>query len=206
MPRASSAPAFWRSRRRFEHDSDKHMHLTFEDTINTMGKAFLGLSIACARCHDHKYDPISTQDYYALYGILNSTRFAFPGCEAKQQPRDLVSMMSPPQWAKTIEPYDKQLAEFDAQLKQLADQQAAESNEFKAAAVISPPQSFAHGVITDGGSQPFEAAPGQMLNAIDVKVGQMIQLTIDPQSSYAADTTLIEWTFTEIGGTERHGA
>ena len=89
--------------RRFDHDSDKHMHLTFEDTIDTMGKTFLGLSIACARCHDHKYDPISSNDYYALYGILNSTRFAFPGCEAKQQPRDLVPMLSPAEWAKTID-------------------------------------------------------------------------------------------------------
>ena len=65
--------------RRFDHDIDKHLHLTFEDTIDTMGKTFLGLSIACARCHDHKYDPISSSDYYALYGILNSTRFRVSG-------------------------------------------------------------------------------------------------------------------------------
>jgi hypothetical protein len=189
--------------RRFDHDSDKHMHLTFEDTIDTMGRAFLGLSIACARCHDHKYDPISSADYYALYGILNSTRFAFPGCEAKQQPRDLVPLLSPAEWAKTIEPYDKQLAELDVQLKQAADSQAAQSNEFRAAVAASSSQTLARGVIADGGSQPFEAAPGQMLGAIDVKVGQIIQLTIDPQTNYGADTTLIEWTVSEVGGTQR---
>ena len=100
----------------------------------------------------------------------------------------------PAEWAKTIEPYDKQLAELDVQLKQAADSLVAQSNEFKAAVTASPSQNLARGVIADGGSQPFEAAPEQTLGVIDVKVGQMIQLTIDPQSNYGADTTLIEWT------------
>ncbi|HLY09224.1 MAG TPA: DUF1553 domain-containing protein, partial [Planctomycetota bacterium] len=50
------------------------------------------LTIGCARCHNHKYDPVTTRDYYALYGIFSSTRFPFPGCEAKQKPRDLVPL------------------------------------------------------------------------------------------------------------------
>lgn len=45
-----------------------------DDMINVTGKAFLGLTINCARCHDHKFDPIPTADYYALAGIFNSTR------------------------------------------------------------------------------------------------------------------------------------
>lgn len=45
-----------------------------DNQIDTLTKAFQGLTVACARCHDHKLDPIPTQDYYALYGILNSSR------------------------------------------------------------------------------------------------------------------------------------
>ncbi len=45
-----------------------------DEQIDTLSKAFLGLTIACARCHDHKFDPILTADYYALAGILASTR------------------------------------------------------------------------------------------------------------------------------------
>ena len=45
-----------------------------DDMINVTGKTFLGLSINCARCHDHKFDPIPTADYYALAGIFRSTR------------------------------------------------------------------------------------------------------------------------------------
>jgi Protein of unknown function (DUF1553)/Protein of unknown function (DUF1549)/Planctomycete cytochrome C len=47
---------------------------TIDNQIDVFGKAFLGLSIACARCHDHKFDPIRAQDYYALAGLLRSSR------------------------------------------------------------------------------------------------------------------------------------
>ena len=80
--------------RRFGHDIDKRMYLTYEDVIDNLGKTFLGLSIACARCHDHKHDPITSADYYALYGVMASSRLPFPGCEPKQQPRDLVPLVS----------------------------------------------------------------------------------------------------------------
>lgn len=45
-----------------------------DDQINVFGKAFLGLTISCARCHDHKFDAISQADYYALFGVIGSTR------------------------------------------------------------------------------------------------------------------------------------
>ena len=44
-----------------------------DNQIDTLTKAFQGLTVACARCHDHKLDPIPTKDYYALYGILTSS-------------------------------------------------------------------------------------------------------------------------------------
>jgi ribosomal protein S15P/S13E len=59
-------------------------HLTLEDTIDTVGQAFLGLTLRCARCHDHKFDPVTTEDYYALYGIFDSTRYAYAGSEEYQ--------------------------------------------------------------------------------------------------------------------------
>ncbi len=43
------------------------------DRTHTVAKAFMGLSIECARCHDHKYDPISQRDYYRFFGFFNST-------------------------------------------------------------------------------------------------------------------------------------
>jgi hypothetical protein len=45
-----------------------------DDQINTFSKAFLGITLSCARCHDHKFDPISQADYYAMFGVLSSCR------------------------------------------------------------------------------------------------------------------------------------
>ena len=45
-----------------------------DEQIDTLGKALLGLTLGCARCHDHKFDPIPIADYYALAGIFKSTK------------------------------------------------------------------------------------------------------------------------------------
>ena len=59
------------------HDADKEKIVSdmADDNIDTIGKAFLGLTLGCARCHDHKFDPVSTEDYYALAGMFYSTHF-----------------------------------------------------------------------------------------------------------------------------------
>ena len=45
-----------------------------DNQVDTFGKTFLGLTIACARCHDHKFDPIGTDDFYRLYGVFRTAR------------------------------------------------------------------------------------------------------------------------------------
>jgi hypothetical protein len=45
-----------------------------DEQVDTVGRVFMGLTIGCARCHDHKFDPIPTADYYALAGIFKSTK------------------------------------------------------------------------------------------------------------------------------------
>jgi hypothetical protein len=52
---------------------DSNRHDIVDDQIDVLGRGFLGLSIACARCHDHKYDPVPTSDYYSLYGVFASS-------------------------------------------------------------------------------------------------------------------------------------
>ena len=47
---------------------------TLSDRVDTFSRAFLGLTAACSRCHDHKFDPITTKDYYALAGIFKNTK------------------------------------------------------------------------------------------------------------------------------------
>ncbi len=58
----------------------------YDDRIDTLCRGFLGLTVSCARCHDHKFDPIPTQDYYALAGVFASTNYV----EAPLAPADVV--------------------------------------------------------------------------------------------------------------------
>jgi len=57
-----------------EQDKPKLVMDLVDEQLDVVGRAFLGLTVSCARCHDHKYDPISARDYYALAGIFKSTR------------------------------------------------------------------------------------------------------------------------------------
>ncbi len=86
--------------KRFSVAPEREKQLTIEDTIDTLGHAVLGLSLNCARCHDHKFDPIPTTDYYALYGIFDSTRYPFAGSEENHRPFDLVRLVSEEEEAK----------------------------------------------------------------------------------------------------------
>ncbi|GIT77963.1 MAG: hypothetical protein Ct9H300mP32_3450 [Verrucomicrobiota bacterium] len=45
---------------------------TLDDRVDTFSRAFLGLTLACARCHDHKFDPIPIQDYYSIAGVFKT--------------------------------------------------------------------------------------------------------------------------------------
>jgi hypothetical protein len=56
-----------------ENDQKRFRMDMAEEQLDALGRAFLGLTIACAKCHDHKFDPIPTRDYYALAGILTSS-------------------------------------------------------------------------------------------------------------------------------------
>ncbi len=184
--------------RRFEHDSDKHMHLTHEDGIDTLGKAFLGLTLGCARCHDHKYDAVSTRDYYSLYGIFESTKFAFPGCEAKQQPRDLVPLIPPEEWNRRVRPYQEKLAQLDTQIQALRAEQQKLAQDVQAIWVKSR-QPLSQGEIPDRGEKTFDSGP----SPVEVHAGDVVLLSVTPLKNHGADTTLVEFELTEVGGQMR---
>jgi len=78
-------------------DSDKRKMMTdiVDDQIDVISRGFLGMTIACARCHDHKFDPISTRDYYALAGFFFSSHIIpGPGDPTAGSPMLRLSMMS----------------------------------------------------------------------------------------------------------------
>jgi mono/diheme cytochrome c family protein len=100
-----------------------------DDRVDATTRGFLGLTVACAQCHDHKYDPIPTADYYSLLGIFNNSEvYEYP-----LAPDDTVRNYT--EQAKKVEKKEKELKEFiDQQTTQLADILAAKTVRFMLAA------------------------------------------------------------------------
>ena len=104
---------------RGDADKEKMVSDMVDDQIDTVGKAFMGLTLGCARCHDHKFDPVSQTDYYALAGIFYSTRMlkelGTKGGEITLQRRALVSAEVVDRRQQLV----KQIAEVNAKLAEL---------------------------------------------------------------------------------------
>ncbi len=85
-----------------------------DEQVDTLGKAFMGMTLGCARCHDHKFDPIPTRDYYAMAGIFKSTVTVqhdnVSACNTAKLP------LSPDDEAAT--------EQFDAEMAKLLDQRS----------------------------------------------------------------------------------
>ncbi len=85
-----------------------------DEQIETVGRAFLGMTLGCARCHDHKFDPVPTDDYYALAGIFRSTQSLVPGNVSSWVARELEPG---PTLKKAIEQHTRETREANAALK-----------------------------------------------------------------------------------------
>ena len=107
--------------------SPDYQHLDFADVIDSLGRSLLGLTIGCARCHDHKYDPISTEDYYALYGMMQSTTWAFPGGEEQKHPSHFPALV-PPEKARQLETERKSTLDSLTREQVLLEQARQESD------------------------------------------------------------------------------
>ncbi|MCC6361889.1 MAG: PSD1 domain-containing protein [Bryobacterales bacterium] len=87
-----------------------------DDRVDVTGKAFLGLTVACATCHDHKFDPIPTRDYYAMLGVFTNTTLG----EYPLAPEDVVQNYKKKKAA--VDEEEKKLGKFlDEQAKELSE-------------------------------------------------------------------------------------
>ena len=116
-------------------DADKEKVLTdiVDDQIDVVTKAFLGLTVACARCHDHKFDPIPTRDYYGLAGIFASTHI-LPKVNPKGEGEGILRVaLDTPGDTRRRREYADRLAALEAEAK------AVEATEYAAFAAAQQP-------------------------------------------------------------------
>lgn len=86
---------------------------TLDEIISATGEAFLGMTIGCARCHDHKFDPISHRDYYSLYATFSGVRHAS---------RPLASAEELESRDKLVKPLNAATTALEAELKKAKGQ------------------------------------------------------------------------------------
>src|SRR3954454_7605409 len=124
-----TAPAFLSIGAWFDQETDPNrLRLEMVDEmVNTTTQAFMGLSVACARCHDHKFDPIPTSDYYALGGIFRSTRVVGEFGEFWRDGRTrLLRPLAMPDEVATNDRVEQSVAQKKAQRWQYLEQRHAE--------------------------------------------------------------------------------
>ncbi len=108
-------------------------HLTLEDSIEATGRAFLGLTLRCARCHDHKFDPVTMEDYYALYGIFASTTYPYAGSEEFQSQGfnrlGFVPILPPAEARPIVAAHEARIHELTAEIERIEKQREAVAGE-----------------------------------------------------------------------------
>ncbi|MEY2881757.1 MAG: hypothetical protein RLZZ15_4137, partial [Verrucomicrobiota bacterium] len=111
--------------RRFEGNLEA-AELILDDRIDTIGRGVLGLTLACARCHDHKFDAIPTADYYSLAGILASSREPLDLPEVGAAPDTAAVKKYRADRAALFADYEKKLDGITARSRQLVRDLAPE--------------------------------------------------------------------------------
>ncbi|MDB5388304.1 MAG: Planctomycete cytochrome [Planctomycetaceae bacterium] len=121
------SPTYWKELRLAPAVIEQIVADEWDERIDAVSRTFLGLTVSCARCHDHKFDPISAEDYYGLAGVFASTQFdeqpLLPSAEAqvvraaRKQVKDLTEKL------KSFK--DKKGADAQALEKQVADIKSA---------------------------------------------------------------------------------
>jgi len=109
-----------------QQDKEQLRMDVIDEQIQVVGTALLGMTLGCARCHDHKFDPIPTNDYYALAGIFRSTKSLTPGNVSGWTKRPLP--LSPEQLQQRRE-FERQLAQATKQKRELQQQIDALRNQ-----------------------------------------------------------------------------
>ncbi|MBT6153599.1 MAG: DUF1553 domain-containing protein [Planctomycetaceae bacterium] len=133
--------------RRFGNSKRDDMHLTIDDTLDTLGRGVLGLTFRCARCHDHKFDPILSTDYYGLYGIFESTVYPWMGMSNEKSPSALVPAVPNEKSLRKADDYWALISRYEYQinnhfrpwLKPTLDEFKAVSKQLEQASAVKQP-------------------------------------------------------------------
>tara|TARA_E500000081_G_C6139082_1_gene358894 strand:+ start:976 stop:3348 length:2373 start_codon:yes stop_codon:yes gene_type:complete len=135
-----------------EQDPVKKRADIIDEQLDTLGRAFMGLSIGCARCHDHKFDPISEKDYYALAGIFYSTDIE------DREVKTPKGVLQKSIWQRKIKDLDQRISKAEIQLSNygnIGQTREWQAEDFDRGNVIVDREQYGKeiGIIGDPGAQ-----------------------------------------------------
>jgi hypothetical protein len=140
--------------------------------VDMVGRTFLGLTLGCARCHDHKFDPIPNKEYYGLIGIFLSTKTMGAGDAGINTVRLPETTENVKHYAAQLEAYDKRVAE--AEIADKANQQALKEVQKRI--------------------EELKAKPKSDESEAEIKSAQTELTAIQRKISYAADKQVLAFT------------
>lgn len=112
------SPTYWKELKLAPSVIQQIVADEWDERVDAVSRTFLGLTVSCARCHDHKFDPISTEDYYGLAGVFASSQL---------DERPLV----PTEEVAAIRKARKEINDLEAQLKKLTDAKSDEAEAIR---------------------------------------------------------------------------
>ncbi len=155
----------------FEKQDKQQLEMDFiDEQLDVLGQAFLGQTLGCARCHDHKFDPIPTKDYYALAGVFRSA--------VALRHSNVSNWVEQP---LPLSPEEEQAyAELESRLKQLSSELAAKK-KVAASMAAKRKKEIAAGAQSDKDSQGNAAADDEEALAAELKTLESQQQTLQQQ-------------------------
>src|SRR5262249_38900046 len=127
-----------------------------DDRMDVVTRGLLGLTVQCARCHDHKYDPIPQKDYYSLYGVFASS----------VEPRDLPLLETPKRTPEVIA-FEKEIARREAEVEAYRRQRQEQIVTLSRAVALAPGlEPFALRAVVAAGPHPAESLPARQFNRL----------------------------------------
>ncbi len=159
----------------------EYLNLYIVDRVNTTGITWLGLTVGCAQCHDHKYDPVTQRDYYSLYAFFHNVPEKGKDGVRERNPDPYLTVATPEQ-EKELKRLGEETVKADAAVKALEKKLDADQAEWEKRVVASgqsaepagpwariPLDANGDGVSDTG--QKFAAAPKGEFTFVEGSVG-----------------------------------
>ena len=172
-----------------ERDKEKLTMDVVDEQINTVGSAFMGMTLGCCRCHDHKFDPIPTEDYYALAGIFRSTRTLEGESQKYVSTWPRRDLPAKPEHIAAVKEYEQRTKSLDKQLAAAKKQLAAAEKQLKDASPATNSLTFddvdakAVGAWTSSTLTPRYVGKGYIHDGDTGKGKKSVEFTLKPRAN-----------------------